>query len=47
LLIINGAGGVGSILIQLARQLTSLTIVASASRPETREWVMKVGRTIQ
>lgn len=43
LLIINGAGGVGSILIQLARQLTSLTIVASASRPETREWVTKMG----
>lgn len=43
LLVINGAGGVGSILIQLARQLTGLTVVASASRPETREWVTKLG----
>jgi zinc-binding alcohol dehydrogenase family protein len=37
LLVIGGAGGVGSILIQLARQLTGLTVVATASRPETRE----------
>lgn len=43
LLVINGAGGVGSILIQLARQLTGLTVVASASRPETQEWVTKMG----
>ena len=43
LLVINGAGGLGSILVQLARQLTDLTIVASASRPETCEWVRKMG----
>jgi zinc-binding alcohol dehydrogenase family protein len=43
LLIIGGAGGVGSILIQLARQLTGLTVVATASRPETREWVRELG----
>jgi zinc-binding alcohol dehydrogenase family protein len=43
LLIIGGAGGVGSILIQLARQLTGLTVVATASRPETREWVRALG----
>src|SRR5690606_10688207 len=43
LLIINGAGGVGSILIQLARRLTGLTVVATASRPETEEWVRKMG----
>ncbi len=43
LLIIGGAGGVGSILIQLARQLTQLTIIATASRPETKEWCQKLG----
>lgn len=43
LLIVNGAGGVGSILIQLARRLTGLTVVATASRPETIEWVRMMG----
>ena len=43
LLVIGGAGGVGSILIQLARKLTGLTVVATASRPETVEWVRKMG----
>jgi len=43
ILIINGAGGVGSILIQLARQLTGLTVIATASRPETIEWVKTMG----
>ncbi len=43
LLIIGGAGGVGSILIQLAKKLTGLTIIATASRPETTEWVKKMG----
>jgi zinc-binding alcohol dehydrogenase family protein len=43
LLVINGAGGVGSILIQLARRLTNLTVIATASRPETIEWVTKMG----
>jgi NADPH:quinone reductase-like Zn-dependent oxidoreductase len=43
ILILGGAGGVGSIAIQLARQLTDLTIVATASRPETVQWVKDVG----
>lgn len=43
LLIVGGAGGVGSILIQLARQLTQLRVVASASRPETRAWCLDLG----
>lgn len=43
LLVIGGAGGVGSIMIQLARQLTGLTVIASASRPESRDWVLKLG----
>ncbi len=43
LLVIGGAGGVGSILIQLARRLTGLTVVATASRPETVAWVKEMG----
>ncbi len=43
LLITGGAGGVGSILIQLARQLTQLRVVATASRPETRQWCLQLG----
>jgi len=43
ILIIGGAGGVGSITIQLARQLTDLTIIATASRDETRGWVEDLG----
>jgi NADPH2:quinone reductase len=37
LLIVGGAGGVGSILIQIARKLTGLTVIATASRPETKQ----------
>ena len=43
ILIIGGAGGVGSIAVQLARRLTDLTVIATASRAETREWVQKLG----
>ena len=43
LLVIGGAGGVGSILIQLAKKLTGLTVIATASRSETRAWVEKMG----
>ena len=43
ILIIGGAGGVGSIAIQLVRQLTDLTIIATASRPETQDWVRELG----
>lgn len=43
ILIVGGAGGVGSITIQLVRQLTDLTIIATASRPETQEWVRTLG----
>lgn len=46
LLVIGGAGGVGSILIQLARQLTQLRVVATASRPQTREWCLELGAHI-
>jgi NADPH:quinone reductase-like Zn-dependent oxidoreductase len=43
LLIVGGSGGVGSIATQLARQLTGLTVIATASRPETIDWVKKLG----
>ena len=43
ILIIGGAGGVGSITIQLLRALTDLTIIATASRPETQDWVKQCG----
>jgi zinc-binding alcohol dehydrogenase family protein len=43
LLILGGAGGVGSIAIQLAKKLTRLTIIATASRPETFEWCRRMG----
>ncbi|MBI5263938.1 MAG: zinc-binding alcohol dehydrogenase family protein [Bradyrhizobium sp.] len=43
LLITGGAGGVGSILIQLARRLTGLTVVATATRPESKEWCLDLG----
>ena len=43
LLIVGAAGGVGSILTQLASQLTGLTVIASASRPETQAWARELG----
>ncbi|MFT9063869.1 MAG: zinc-binding alcohol dehydrogenase family protein [Acetobacter persici] len=43
ILIIGGAGGVSSMAIQLARVLTDLTVIATASRPETRDWVTALG----
>jgi NADPH:quinone reductase len=42
LLIIGGAGGVGSIGIQLAKA-SGLTVIATASRPETVAWVKELG----
>ncbi|MDK2122432.1 zinc-binding alcohol dehydrogenase family protein [Parachitinimonas caeni] len=42
LLIIGGAGGVGSIAIQLAKQ-AGLTVIATAGRPESRQWVKELG----
>ena len=43
LLVTGAAGGVGSILVQLARQLTTVTVVATASRLETQQWVKELG----
>jgi NADPH2:quinone reductase len=42
ILIVGGAGGVGSIAIQLAK-LRGLTVIATASRPETRDWIKAMG----
>lgn len=43
LLVIGGAGGVGSMAIQLARARTGLRVIATASRPETRAWCLEMG----
>lgn len=43
LLITGAAGGVGSMLVQLARKLTRLTVIGSASRQETADWVQQLG----
>ena len=43
LLIAGAAGGVGSILTQIARALTNLRVIGTASRPETRDWVRAMG----
>ncbi|MES2936984.1 MAG: zinc-binding alcohol dehydrogenase family protein [Pseudomonadota bacterium] len=43
LLVMGGAGGVGSALTQIARQLTGLRVIATASRPETRAWCLEMG----
>jgi zinc-binding alcohol dehydrogenase family protein len=43
LLVSGAAGGVGSILVQLGRRLTGLTVIATASRPETVQWVTAMG----
>ncbi|MFT6882179.1 MAG: NADPH2:quinone reductase, partial [Marinoscillum sp.] len=38
-----GAGGVGSIAIQIAKKVAGLTVIASASRPETQQWCKEMG----
>lgn len=43
LLILGGAGGVGSIAMQLAKQVARLEVTASASRPESRRWCRELG----
>ncbi|NEK74637.1 MAG: zinc-binding alcohol dehydrogenase family protein, partial [Xanthomonas euvesicatoria] len=43
LLVVGAGGGVGSILVQLARTLTKLTVIGTASRPETQDWVHALG----
>lgn len=42
-LIVGGAGGVGSIGIQLAKRVAKLQVIATASRPESAEWARELG----
>lgn len=46
LLVIGAAGGVGSMVIQLAKARTALNVIASASRPESVQWCQKMGSDI-
>jgi zinc-binding alcohol dehydrogenase family protein len=46
ILVIGAPGGVGSILIQLVKTLTSVRVLATASRPESKEWVEKLGADV-
>ncbi|RUO41019.1 zinc-binding alcohol dehydrogenase family protein [Pseudidiomarina aestuarii] len=46
LLITGAAGGVGSALIQLTKALTRTTVIATASRAETKQWVKQLGADI-
>lgn len=43
LLVLGGAGGVGSIMIQLAKALTKVRVIATASRDESRDWAVQMG----
>lgn len=43
ILVIGGAGGVGSIAIQILKKLTNMTVIATASRPESETWVKQMG----
>lgn len=43
LLVVGAAGGVGSILVQLARQLTDVTVIATAGRPQSKDWLCSLG----
>jgi NADPH2:quinone reductase len=43
ILIIGGAGGVGSIAIQLAKKISGLKVITTASRTETKEWCLDMG----
>lgn len=43
ILIIGAAGGVGSIMVQLAKRLANLVVVGTASRPESRQWLSAMG----
>jgi NADPH2:quinone reductase len=46
LLLMGAAGGVGSVMIQLVKQLTRLRVMGTASRPESRDWVTALGADV-
>lgn len=43
IIVIGAGGGVGSIMVQLLRELTSFTIIGTASRPDTHDWLKQLG----
>ncbi|WP_260272617.1 alcohol dehydrogenase catalytic domain-containing protein [Propionibacterium freudenreichii] len=43
LLVLGSSGGVGSVLIQLAKQLTHVTVIAAASREDSTQWAVDLG----
>jgi len=43
ILVVGAAGGVGSIMVQLAAQLTNAVVIGTASRPESQQWVKELG----
>ncbi|MFA7553339.1 MAG: zinc-binding alcohol dehydrogenase family protein [Spongiibacteraceae bacterium] len=43
ILVVGAAGGVGSILLQLAKAITGATIIATASRESSAAWVKRLG----
>ncbi|HIE77483.1 MAG TPA: zinc-binding alcohol dehydrogenase family protein [Candidatus Thioglobus sp.] len=42
-LLIGAAGGVGSVAIQLAKKIVGIKVIATASRPQSKEWCIKMG----
>jgi zinc-binding alcohol dehydrogenase family protein len=46
LVVLGAAGGVGSIMIQLAKALTKVRVIATASRAESREWALQMGADV-
>lgn len=43
LLVSGAAGGVGSVLLQLARQKTNAVVIGTASRPQSAAWALQMG----
>jgi zinc-binding alcohol dehydrogenase family protein len=46
LLVLGAAGGVGSVMIQLAKALTKVRVIATASRDDSRDWALQMGADV-
>jgi zinc-binding alcohol dehydrogenase family protein len=46
LLVLGAAGGVGSVMIQLAKALTGVRVIATASRDDSRRWATEMGADV-
>ena len=46
LLVLGAAGGVGSVMIQLAKALTNVRVIATASRDDSRDWALQMGADV-